>query len=458
MELHGRPRSVTWTQLSRKASAGSNLIYLQEQVDWQVGEQIVISTTSYQALQTEVFTIASIQNGSAVTLNGSLAYDHLAFSETLPSGESYEIAAAVGLLTRNIQIVGKEYPNQFADLYGFRILVSDFSAYVNTDGVDVPVYQKGYTRLSNVEFIHAGQYSRFTLDDTKYGLLISNQGDYNSMRPVYVDSCSFHHGFYSAIGIFGSNSIPITNNVFHYTLDRALDIQGNSNIIRNNLVVLNRWSSSLVTKNAPFDKEFPGAIDVHQADSAVVEDNFIAGVERIGLLYRGAACADETVGANLMNSISGNTIYGSMFGVVILAFYTPFNLDCIQMSGFTVYKAFSAGIYYQWSSNVIVSSNVLVDNQMNIFTQVFGPPALTHISENKYMQIENNLLVGTSPGFNCNDVVDQSSVNMQFGSTGLGYTTLSGGKIGLVWSNFLSGSNNAPVKPLLVLCILFQRI
>ena len=39
-------------------------------------------------------------------------------------------------------------------------------------------------------------------------------------------------------GIFGSASIPIENNVVYNTYNYGLNIQGNSNIIRKNLVAL----------------------------------------------------------------------------------------------------------------------------------------------------------------------------------------------------------------------------
>ena len=82
-------------------------------------------------------------------------------AETFDSANvSYKIAAAVGLLSRNIKVIGTEYDNQFADLYGFHILVSDFYTQDQIDGVNVFNYFKGFARISNVEFIHGGQFSQ----------------------------------------------------------------------------------------------------------------------------------------------------------------------------------------------------------------------------------------------------------------------------------------------------------
>jgi hypothetical protein len=213
LDIHGKPRNVVWTTLSATAASGSNQLKLKEAVDWQVGEKVVITTTSYVATETEVMTIQAVSvDGLTLTLNESLKYAHLSFVETLTTGKTVQIAAAVGLLTRNVKIIGAEYEGQESDLYGMTMLVSDYSA-LNSDGI--LMYYKGYARLSNVEFVHPGQFFRGSSDDSTYGITISDLGAYNYSRPTYVRSCSFHHGYSAAIGIMGSSSVPIENNVLY---------------------------------------------------------------------------------------------------------------------------------------------------------------------------------------------------------------------------------------------------
>ena len=404
MDIHGQPRNVTWTTLNETAYVGVNEIVLSQPVDWQINEKIVISTTSYIATETEVFTIVNISlDRQTLTLNSNLLYDHLCFVEN-----SIQIAAAVGLLTRNVKIIGSEYPQQENDLYGFSILVTD---QYNYDVNGLLMYYKGYARLSNVEFYHSGQYNRDVEVDTPFGVMISNLGAYNSQRPTYLRSCAFHHGYYAAIGILGSSSIPIENNVIYRTLDYSIYLEGDSNIVRNNLITMNYWASSFISWEAEFDLTYWGAIDAHNADSVVIENNFIAGAERCGLNYKGDTCAGDSVGFGLNNSIINNIIHGALAGVTVFPTNSFLNISCLSISNFTVYKSSHWGIYYQGDKSLIMDSNNLIDNQVNIFTMIHGPSSLTHSASSKNVQLRNSLIVGRSSSFDCTRDVKPSDLN-----------------------------------------------
>jgi hypothetical protein len=357
------------------------------------------------------------------------------------------------LLTRNVKIIGDQYPNQEADLYGFRIIVSDYSIIVD----DRNVFYKGYARISNVEFNRPGQFSLDAGDDSKYGILFSNLGNYNNSRPSYVRSSSFHQCYTAAIGIFGSNSIPIENNVVYRTISIGLNIQGNSNIIRRNLVAMNYWYGSVCTWHANFDKKYWGAINLVEADSYVLEDNFVAGAERIGIHYRGDLCPGVAMkNAKFNQSVKGNTVIGAMSGIAIFPTSRTVpgdsflvEMECVRVSGFNIFKSFYWGIYYNNKGSLLVDSNILGDNQVNVWSFVINPSSLDHISANKKVEIKNNVIVGQSPSFNCTTDLKPDDINtnnaasaVSFGA-GPNYSS----KIGIVWSNFLNGPNMSPFKP-----------
>ena len=60
LDLHGVERTPTWTVLDHTAEAGSNQITLATAVDWKVGEQIAIASTSYDGRDADKRTIAAI--------------------------------------------------------------------------------------------------------------------------------------------------------------------------------------------------------------------------------------------------------------------------------------------------------------------------------------------------------------------------------------------------------------
>ena len=183
LDLHGRPRNVSWTRLAKSVYAGnSTSATLVDAVDWQVGESIVFTTTTYVANQSDVMVIASVSpDRRTLTFNSTFEYDHVAYSETLASGVRYNIAAGVGLLTRNIKIVSDDADS----LPGFRIIVSTYSAFV--DGVDI--FYKGYARVTNAEFVGFGQMNLYSGDDSRYGILfadLGNRSSFSNLLKIYL--------------------------------------------------------------------------------------------------------------------------------------------------------------------------------------------------------------------------------------------------------------------------------
>jgi len=53
LDMHGAPRTPTWTQMYETSNAGSKQITLKEAVDWKVGEYIVIASTTFSGRDAE---------------------------------------------------------------------------------------------------------------------------------------------------------------------------------------------------------------------------------------------------------------------------------------------------------------------------------------------------------------------------------------------------------------------
>ena len=356
---------------------------------------------------------------------------------------------------------------------GFRILVSDYSAF-ESNGISK--YYKGLARISNAEFVHGGQFSLYVYkkllllfivktifnkpnlknnrnsgEDSRYAMLFSDLGAFNSSRPTYVRNCAFHHGYSTAIGIFSSNSIPIENNVVHRTLNMGFDIQGNSNIIRNNLVALNYWPGRFLPWAATGMINFWGSIDVTQADSVVLENNYVAGAERIGINFRGDTCSKAVFGS-MNHSIQNNTVVGTAAGAAILPIYAFSKYDCFKISGFTLFKNFNYGMYFMVEPGTTVDSNIFVDNQIAVLGKIHSPPSLAHKISGKTYTVTNNLFVGQTDSFSCNKDIRPNTLSTQLGSKMQPFFTGvdNKGKAGLIWGDFQSGLFPVPFKPWLV--------
>jgi hypothetical protein len=64
LDMHGVTRTPTWTSMDTTANAGDSKITLYEQVDWKVGETIVIASTSYKSREAEEKKIVAIDNSN----------------------------------------------------------------------------------------------------------------------------------------------------------------------------------------------------------------------------------------------------------------------------------------------------------------------------------------------------------------------------------------------------------
>lgn len=153
LQLFGKPHSVHWTRLESTLVNGSSSISLVDAVDWKVGDEIAITTTTYVPEQTEKFIITSISTDMKVlTLDRPATYIHSASRITVGNYHA-TMSAKVALLTRNIRIEGADRPTGVltSQSFGCRVLVSSYTD--STTGIPYV----GKAQLSEVEFSHCGQ-------------------------------------------------------------------------------------------------------------------------------------------------------------------------------------------------------------------------------------------------------------------------------------------------------------
>ncbi|ETO27253.1 hypothetical protein RFI_09882, partial [Reticulomyxa filosa] len=132
VDIHGKQYHPTWTRLTYTIVPGDDLVYLQDQVNWEVGQQIVVITSSWfdcppeyeddwctpcyswqscdvAKQQNEVRTIVAIDNSTdgnfrILQVDSPFQYQHWA---------SFEYQSEVVLLSRRIVVEGTDTGDNF---------------------------------------------------------------------------------------------------------------------------------------------------------------------------------------------------------------------------------------------------------------------------------------------------------------------------------------------------------
>uniref|UniRef100_A0A667X934 PKHD1 like 1, tandem duplicate 2 n=1 Tax=Myripristis murdjan TaxID=586833 RepID=A0A667X934_9TELE len=433
LELYGQPHDVYHTKLAATAPAGSDTLTLREPVDWQVGDEIVISTTSYNAWETETRQITAVSgNALTLTLNQPLIHTHVGETHSVPgTTRSYTLAADVGLLTRNIKIIGQSYADLLEESFGARLLVGTYS----WAGIDY----RGTAQIRNVEFYRSGQEGWTDYTDPRYSVAFLNLGEVQQHSDT-LRGCAFHHGFSPAIGVFGTDGLNVDDNVIFRTVGEAIRVWGNKVAVRRNLVTLSLWPGSYQDREEDFNFDWNAAVEVNEGTNVVLQHNIVAGYERVAYRIDGEPCPGYW---NENERWADNEAHGGLYGVYLNKDGLP---GCTLVQGFTVWRSFDYGIYFQTVSDVIVANVTLVDNGMGIMPLIFAPPSLSHAFADKTAHIQNALIVGSSPNFNCSDSLSTSDFNLQISDGHRAPRPPNGGRSGICWPTFASSHNNAPVK------------
>lgn len=296
--MFGKPNSHTWTTLDRSCSLNDTIIYLKDSPDWSVGDQIVISSSSYEASEAEIRTITEYDTTSGkVTLNQALKYNHEVYqliSDNELQSNSYNstwwwtgnmdditVSPEVGLLSHNIIIQGGDDPDEPLDEYhyGCRILVGEYTT--NT----LYTYT-GTVNMDSVEIRHCGQGGYFSPIDPRYSLVFKDIENSESV----VSRVSVHHGYNTGIGLHGSSGVAVVDSVVYRTTGSSIICGGSGNIVEGNLALM----TSTVQPNAPSDNhavDFPATFDINRNN--VVRNNAAGGSDRIAYRYTGEECHDN---------------------------------------------------------------------------------------------------------------------------------------------------------------------
>lgn len=248
----------SWTRLNQSVAPGGRTLALDRVVDWQPGDQIVVTTTDYLPGHSEQLTIDTVtvtETGTTITVKEPLRYPHngqVFDLSALPTGigpdplpnsaanlpaRYAETRAAVALLSRSIRIVsagdelGDEFPAEATGYhFGGHTVVLQGAQAVHLQGVEF--YQLGQggrighypvhfhmARRVPADFrvadnsIHDSNTRWITLHSTQGLTLERNVGFKSIGHGFYLeDGTETDNRFYSNLGILARGAVDNAQN------------------------------------------------------------------------------------------------------------------------------------------------------------------------------------------------------------------------------------------------------
>jgi hypothetical protein len=217
----------TWTHIAATVNPGDTTITLLEDTDWQVGEDIIIATTSFSNYESEQRTITAI-SGSTYTLNKALKYKHISVTPTY-GDYTMPMQAEVGLLTRNVKYRGDPATSS-GNLYGAHIMIHS------------PGDESSIGRIEYLEMEDVGQAFKLGRYPLHYHMI-------GTVHESYVRGNAVYHTYNRAVTIHGVHYFRVLENVSYDTMGHTIfveDAAETKNYIYGNLMVQVKHSNSLL--------------------------------------------------------------------------------------------------------------------------------------------------------------------------------------------------------------------
>jgi len=272
ISIQGKQYHNTWTRLAATVWPGDKIIYVLDSVNWEVGQQVVITTSIMEdelSNQNEVMTIAAIQ-GKTIEFTTPFNFYHY-------GGAEYQ--SEVGLLSRKIVIRGDQATSD-PDSFGGHILTM------------------GEGQFAGIRLHKMGQKNVKARYPLHFHLA-------NIRASSYITDCAVYQSYYRCYTIHGTHNLLLSRNV-------GFDVNGHCYYLEDGVEENNTISFNL------------GAY-VHTIGPAAT------GYDQSGqMFYENAALtqpADSSAGCfyftNAYNTIIGNSASGGWAGYSFPNLYAP---------------------------------------------------------------------------------------------------------------------------------------
>lgn len=224
---------------------------------------------------------------------------------------------------------------------------------------------QGMIRMAFVELRRVGQYGFDSAQDARFGLAFIAGGDLSTLYKSFVANCSFHWVYSPAVGVFTSSGMDFIGNVIYRTVGDGMMIEGSKVKIIRNLVMVLIYEG---TYRQNIEKQTWGGlitVNLIKEEDVILQDNVMAGSERIGLKSVGERC-DDASATNWRNNVVHSTLTGSMVSRA-MRFKAPRVNDghssgCTRIRNIFIYMSKYFGMYFNGPKNFVVENSVLVEN------------------------------------------------------------------------------------------------
>lgn len=259
----------------------------------------MVAASGYDPHETEVVTIASVTHGipaspgGMVTLTAPLQYDHIlerfTYGNETESGScstndwtGVTLAPEVGLLSRNIRIVGDDSDGSVSSTgFGCRMLIGKVFFGRNA--------YAGKAQLDGIEMKSCGQAGFHAPRDPRYAIAFKSADD--TSAGSFVRNCAFNGNLNTGIGIHLSNGITLQNNVLYRSKGSTVIVGGQNNQVLDNMAALTTSiQGDMVRDNHAFD--FPATFEIGGSNNRV-RGNAAGGSERLSYSYFGSPCTAD---------------------------------------------------------------------------------------------------------------------------------------------------------------------
>ncbi|XP_056419985.1 fibrocystin isoform X2 [Hyla sarda] len=403
LQIYSAYPSRSWTRLGADIAPGNEMIALNNTVDWRPGDEVIISSSSYEAHQAELFHLRDIY-GTIVRIWGRLNYWHSGTVHSIEDTWRIPLSAEVGLLSRNVQI-DTDTP------CSGRIMVGHHINYLGEE-------YTGSLELSNIEISNFGS------------SLFPSIHFNNTLCSSSVSSSSIHHSCGGGIRATNSTNISLHANVLYNSVGHGIHLDGGSHIITDNLLILMKQPKTQV--------EWVTGIKMNPPSHIVLSGNSVAGSERIGYYLQGQRCDSKE------KYWLENVAHSSLHGIHI--YWEDGLMNCTKISGFLSYKNYDYGLLFHVEGSAEVDSVVLVDNRVGLLPIISQGPIYPFNSMKQYFLLHNSVIVATSKAFDClRDRINPLSANVT--QRDRAPSSPYKGRVGILWPVFTAKPRQWPDFP-----------